>query len=591
MSIFYINTLFAITVLFWCFPHVLLCYLYIAFYNLCMILFLRYNFTLGELRHEVFVDFKLTLATPSSPVFRSEHLCVLQAIQVQIGSLRILANVDTLRQLILFAACLEDPAKPDAVHQNSCLEPTEVTESGEDSINQLREDSRNGLVNYTVNGVFRSLEIIVAQGPRSIASVSFGAMKATVRKLPFLLDGEVILSSTSVRDCTPEVKDSRYPGVLSCSSESQVFNVRVLMDSSPDKSPLAEDINICFHLSGLQFVFLNRFVQDLLHAINTLSVPTKTPLRKTPSQITGSVLEPSPLSVLKIKLHCELEASTITVPISSKAVNCLVVDLGQITVKNHFHYHATFDTVILDMVCVNLDHLQLNMINSPNVHTRENVHIRENLVNPVKININVERNLHPGHHVIPDVHVEFVVTDFTIFLYNVVVQQVLQISSSNLQERSSWIVSRMNKLHSSATSTPTRPLGVLTESCAVVVESKNESGVFWPRLSIDVRVQLFQVHLLVPSTEGESGRVSLAMFQTEGILVRINQVSDGLQAISLVIIRFLLLDKRPLNRLAFPPLFSFGPMTVLSGEVSVGPPAVELRCDFLGIYFSIFLYV
>ncbi|KAK8381851.1 hypothetical protein O3P69_015099 [Scylla paramamosain] len=156
------------------------------------------------------------------------------------------------------------------------------------------------------------------------------------------------------------------------------------------------DTSISLSFGCARIVFLNKFVTDVLSWIDKFQA-AKAALAS--ASVAAAVAAQATLQeaydkCARISLSFTLKAPLILVPQDSNSLSGLLVDLGQITIKNKFElgkernelgYPAMFDKIQLELNNIKLSRVELS--------TEGTIERENNLLEPISLTLNICRNL------------------------------------------------------------------------------------------------------------------------------------------------------------------------------------------------------
>ncbi|CAL1529955.1 unnamed protein product, partial [Lymnaea stagnalis] len=239
---------------------------------------------------------------------------------------------------------------------------------------------------------------------------------------------------------------TKYPKIFSVSG-TEMLKFEMIQYNNGTKGSNFDNINcydmdIFLQLGRARIVFVNKFILSLLNFLDNFSI-AKTKLdeaSKAVKEASKDVAKNLQESAPRIKLDVALKAPILVVPKSSRSLEVMMINLGDINVGNRFeridleqrlsagHAH------IVEHMTVMLTNLTLSrgvLINEEGL-----INWEITILDPMTFKVNIQRNLSTGwFHGVPDVEVTGYLDQINVKLNKEDLILAFNILSGNLKER------------------------------------------------------------------------------------------------------------------------------------------------------------
>jgi hypothetical protein len=332
-----------------------------------------------------------------SPLDYQDMMCVLQDIKHMSSGH---TGEESTSELVAVAKP-ESQIEPAATHEGK------VTEA-EGSEKKEGKDSPSDAVSVHVEAAMESLELVLYSHMGEVAEVKIKGVAASVDMHNYGISVKAGISGVEVLDCTPGVL---YHKIVSVEEERSAVEAKVKYYFNGTKGGGSYDtskwdLSVHLRVNRIRVVALYLFVARVLDYAQQLHVqeshlevfePEGVPSETAIASSQPVVQESAPVVAMRMKLDISVQAPEITVPLGSQSHDIVVLDLGQLTLRNELltvsvGFSEEMNVALYEQYDVKLIQLQMYRSvwdkggNKPSACQRS-------LLEPVVLSVEVERNL------------------------------------------------------------------------------------------------------------------------------------------------------------------------------------------------------
>ncbi|KAI5727709.1 hypothetical protein M8J77_005899 [Diaphorina citri] len=317
------------------------------------------------------------------------------------------------------ASKLLSGVKADAKESKARLEEQKRAEAAKE-ITDLRISLNMGDLNFSLHSERCPLATFDIDGIH-LAVV----LKRSCTKLKVTLDNLAMFS------CVP---DSLYSQILSVPENLEALKADITLHNDDDG--LTE---VVAQLAQCRFVFLNRFTTALLEFINQFQAGKQAIIEASQAAVATAKqnLQDMYAAASKVSLDISIAAPVIVIPASSVSRDAILMDFGNLTVKNKFETLATKNVkghpAVLDHCCIELVNMTLSRVR----YADETLSIIEDivLIQPINFSLLIIRNLCASwFKEVPDLNVSGSFKTINLSLSKEDYATLMRISTGNLAE-------------------------------------------------------------------------------------------------------------------------------------------------------------
>lgn len=361
---------------------------------------------LAEGGDQALMTLKFIQVNRKSPDFQTKHASTKQLLRVEVTHLKAHLEQSAILTILAFVEQLTFKLNQLAPEQSQAL-PAPTTDPEVETITSKKQTKHKPLVpkKRSVPDII-GLKIIAKLGNVSLA---IGLKSRQVAKVD--VAGLIVNVTMKGKDTfiTSQLKDftvidpsttALHPKIVEI-VEAEAWDAQVSLygEATEGEHYLdmeCVDTSISLSFGCARIVFLNKFVTDVLSWIDKFQA-AKAALAS--ASVAAAVAAQATLQeaydkCARISLSFTLKAPLILVPQDSNSLSGLLVDLGQITIKNKFElgkernelgYPAMFDKIQLELNNIKLSRVELS--------TEGTIERENNLLEPISLTLNICRNL------------------------------------------------------------------------------------------------------------------------------------------------------------------------------------------------------
>ena len=290
-----------------------------------------------------------------------------------------------------------------------------------------------------------------------------------------------------------------YEMIAECTGD-QVLDVNIEiydMLTEKEKEMGMPDIKVKINMGQIKFVFLMKFISDLLIFIDPFT-NMKEFIKQQALEaydISAKVLEEGYNNATRIKLDISLDAPIIVLPVSSRKKETFEANLGKLRLQNNHHYQEHYAHLItLDTMNISLSEMRLNRTRIAEGRNDNSTVGSCEIIKPIDFELEVTRNMDGAMTEvdIPEIQVKGTLHEIRIELskddYNALIAMVIE----NFQEKG-------------VMEPPNKSASMPKKSLNLPLESKHDTK-YTSQASISSRRSLDVI------TKGKSPKAKLAEF-------------------------------------------------------------------------------
>ncbi|XP_077977339.1 intermembrane lipid transfer protein VPS13A-like [Glandiceps talaboti] len=363
---------------------------------------------------------------PKCPDFRSYYNSMEQAAVVKFTALNVVFHKEAMIHLKEFTEDLLQSAIPltsregDAASETapSLVIPTKPlqpsvggksTDSGrstEPPATQTDTGASRNNIQFYIRAKLDYLSLTLCDSHNNLAEVFVRDLEAAVTMKVSRTTVRASLKDLSIED---SMTSNLYTKIV-CIEDATVFDIKFIMynltasqvlkpvtEGKPAPIPL--DYSLRLRMGRVQFVFLNKFVNDVVKFFEPFT--SKEAIASATEASSGFVqkqVEDIQRDGKKIGLNISIRAPVILIPQSSQSHNTLIVHLGDLTVRNSFEEASIPEGVSVDHKPL-VDRLQVELnalqVSRAMIVDNQAYGARRLIVEPVSLHLDVKRALQP----------------------------------------------------------------------------------------------------------------------------------------------------------------------------------------------------
>ncbi|PAA77695.1 hypothetical protein BOX15_Mlig010693g5 [Macrostomum lignano] len=313
------------------------------------------------------VQLKYTNVERNSPFLASEFGNMLQAMDVELQTVKVKMHKESLLAILQFAQTLL-PLIESMTENSARQEPVSVARGqvsgrpvvlpSQKRLNQSSSGvtksvaapgpgSGSDLIDLQCNVRCAAVQLFVCQTDKEIMRANVRGLSAGAKMTRQATSLDVVLQKFEV---TTSLCGSLYDTVIWV-SQKQVFELNLTVFSLPKPAALMDsecvDMAVKAKLAKINCVFLHSFVVQMLHFFDSFQA-AKAQIAEGAQKLTQSAKEKAvESSNLKMQLDVEIQAPVVLIPQSSQSENVLWADLGCIRVYNSFKRAESVDQAMM----------------------------------------------------------------------------------------------------------------------------------------------------------------------------------------------------------------------------------------------------
>ncbi|XP_036365427.1 vacuolar protein sorting-associated protein 13A [Octopus sinensis] len=528
-------------------------------------------------------------ANLDAPDFKIVYKNTEQSISVSFSMLELLLDQTAIIDLMQFAQQLAPPEPSDSVEKSPGLSQSVITEksatASQSVVSQSDKKAKEAKKEpekkpvAKKKGKLRDKEIIDIKVTAQLDTITVGISSPTQIITKIKVKGinadvslqidkttigaelkDLVILNSDAHCYYPEILSIKGSEVLKCGIVA--YNEGTKDDKFFDMSCVDTSIDVT--IGCMQFVFLNKYVNQLLGFLNQFQAA-----KEKISEAGEKMAEYSKETVAnlqetasRISLCIKMKAPLILVPQHSKSPNILLVDLGNLDINNSFHSAEAKSVdgkpAVIDKMSIQLTSLKVSraMLNEEKKICTEYL-----LLEPATLSINVNRNLSAGwYHGEPDMSIDGKQYALALCLSQYDYAVIMAILNENFSEEQPVASAITSKDLSSVKSAESKTTPKATASKSQVEpETKVHTGEVYTSMKFKFTLNSLSATLYMGKDEvsSEAGIVMkrdskkcLGHFELQVFDIDFNMQSDGSMTANIILNNTILDDSRPVKEYA-----------------------------------------
>ncbi|KAL3279818.1 hypothetical protein HHI36_017325 [Cryptolaemus montrouzieri] len=340
----------------------------------------------------------------------------------------------------------------------------------------------------------------------------------------------------------------------------ETLKIKVLMNNVESTAPDSPDIIVEAQMGGLRILFLNWFVTNMLNFLNNFQAAKEAMIEASANaaEAAKQTAQEAYEKATKISLNIDIKAPDIIVPVNSKSLDGLSLDLGHITLTNRFgiidveNKFKGHGPAVIDRLRVTLTDFKLSKVklNDKNQTVEEGI-----ILEPLSSKLVIKRNLSASwYKVIPDIDMSGNINEIKVKFSHLDMATVTSTLNGNLAEGSEQHAMALRR-SLSVSSFRTQDVIISLDSETVdstiqQVEEVKEVAVH-TTLRFTITMDKLELNLFTsPSATFKQDlkrepTFHLARFSLEGLSCKGRSLSDSTFSTSILLLNCTLDDMRP----------------------------------------------
>ena len=304
--------------------------------------------------------------------------------------------------------------------------------------NKKRKKRISDEIDFQLSAQFDSFFVHMLSRQRRLTEISIGGLKmeTTMRA-----SHTVFTAGLKQFQVVNPNGDVLYREIASIQEDQAVqFDVSIFNSATENENYVdmnAADLEVNLQISRLKIVYLSNYMMEVLGFIDHFQT-AKQAVIEASYAATSAAKQKAEIAYFQAKrifLNIEIQAPYIIVPQTSNNSFALVVDLGRLTVKNHFELRAICNEIglpaVVDFINVRLQELGIYLAT---VSSRD-VKPKLDLIQPLSFNLNLVRNLTTSWYTDePDLTVDLHLGQITFALSQKIYRKTMKIIFGNITE-------------------------------------------------------------------------------------------------------------------------------------------------------------
>lgn len=489
-------------------------------------------------------DFKLfTLkylqAKRKGPDFHTEYNNTEQWVCVHFTALEVLLHKDSVLSLMDFAKRVTPPAgqtKPQSQPSKMDLAiPSSKKTSkvmldypvASDSNKTLKEPGTKRrvkpeeltIINMKVEAVLRQFSVGICNDEQLITHVQIMGIQSNVTMRKEKMEISALIGDMVIFDPDPNTLHQKILHIVG--SEVLKADVAIFNDGT-DGAKYADmscvDTSVAVEIGCIKVVFVNKFVNSLLAFVDNFSAAQEKIAQagQAAAQAGLEAVQSLQDKATRLALKVKMKAPVIIVPRSSTSLNALMLDLGLLTVSNHFQLAGSKSLAGVPAV-LELMNVELNAFQLSRALVKKDGSIQAEciILEPVTFSLKMQRNLSATwYHAQPDIQLGGALEPLTLRLSEGDFATAMQVLNENLTEGGQPPAPPRTSMQIPATSKSVK------ESVQPLMEVTSESSFDKQVLSVNEPETLMSTSTVVSSSSSSSGDTYISIkvdFQLKGL--------------------------------------------------------------------------
>lgn len=362
---------------------------------------------------------EVLIAKRNSPEFTTTYASTEQKISVKFSMLEINANSKALLEIKEFAEKMIPvsenqeitPVSPDE-SKTTFVTASDDMSSGsfpKKSSPKKRKHDKPEIINVKLEAMLDTFAVNLSDENRLIASVAVEGISTDITILPDRTCVAAKLHNLLVID---PLEESLYNNIVSAEGDDVLvvdvvnYNDATSGDAYSDMDNV--DIIVSLKLGSIRIVFVKRFIDTMVkfganfQDVKEAAIETGSKAQEAASEKVKKLAERNP----RIRLNINLSVPKIFIPKTSKSLEVVAADLGNVKVTNYFtivgekesDIPAVCENMKVEVTDIKVALCQLNDIHS--------ITSEYQVLEPVSVSVDLKRNLAASwYHGVPDIEI------------------------------------------------------------------------------------------------------------------------------------------------------------------------------------------
>nr|XP_023022780.1 vacuolar protein sorting-associated protein 13-like [Leptinotarsa decemlineata] len=346
------------------------------------------------------------------PELHSTYKSCESCLSLNFEILYILLHQEGLLSVIRFTTDIQDEVNllTQSSHKNrivSAKSDKQLFSTSEHLIGQKKKARRKlpvvvATIKFKLMVILKEVEIKFGTDTSYISSWAIRGIDTTVVVKDTYTQINSILQEISIMDLNP----STLHKLILSGTEGVALTTQIVFNNSTVKSDIS-DMDVVVKLGEMRIVFLNWFVLNMLNFLNQFQAAQQKIIEasQAAAQTAKENMKEVYTKATKVSLNINLKAPIILFPVDSQNYNCLLLDMGVITLSNAFlnlDVENEEHPVVVDDLKITLTDLKVSRIK---LNEEYQTITESSLLKPLSFNIAIKRNLSTWYTSIPDITV------------------------------------------------------------------------------------------------------------------------------------------------------------------------------------------
>ncbi|KAL4216396.1 Vacuolar protein [Mactra antiquata] len=494
-------------------------------------------------------------ANPDGPDFSSIHKSTEQTVNVEFSALEVLLHQESILDLLVFAQSLQTPEIPQSTEKSDKPKEEKGPEKGSKKKKAPKDPS---IIDMKVNACLKMFSVIVCTEEKLLTDVKIKGIEAAVT-----LQERQTLVSTVLKDISVTDRDplTFFPNILEIQG-SEVFALELGIYNDNTAGERYEDMNnvdmkVQVSLGRIKVTFLNKYVTDLLAFLDNFQAAQAKikEAGETLAEYSQDAVQNIQETASRLSLSVNMDAPIIFMPQNSRSLNILLVDLGNLSVKNTFHKPGQVSMkgvpAVLEKMNVTITDVK---ISRAVLDASQFVKSEVELLQPVTISVDLCRNLAANwFHEVPDMDITGTLDCIKLTISQGDFTAMMMVLNENLSEgqnKTKPTSSDTPAITASGTSTVEAPISA--QSTAIVETTPQSPTVkdVWCKLKFNFCISSLSAHLFAGDSKLTSGLYKhpedrcLGQFELQLISLDGNMMSNETMDVNIILKDMVMDDRR-----------------------------------------------
>lgn len=388
-----------------------------------------------------------------SPEFTTRHGSVVQLLQLEFTSLDTLLHQEALIELLRFGTYIQNQMNAATSPKKDvarAARPTQLAVIQEETSGFLKEQlqkqrlrptgrrkrSTVECIDLKVSAKIRSINLKISSSARDITALYVEKISAGFLSKSSYSQVNVDLTSVSVKDLNPSCA---YKDIVAVEGTESLQIQTVMYNIEPwevDKNNMSVKVVMGCH----RIVFLNAFVSSVMNFLNNFQAAQKAikDASAAAAEVAKTNIKDVQESASRIELAIKIKAPVVYVPMNSKSEHSLMLDMGNLMIRNVFKKlevtnEESGECPIVDEMKIELQNLKLSRVRlNMDKFASENEVL---LLEPVTFTLLMKRNLSTAWFTsIPDIEMSGRLNRINLLLSKEDYATILKVVEQNLGE-------------------------------------------------------------------------------------------------------------------------------------------------------------